>query len=276
MDRPAALGPAFDTMTLMRPTPRRLVGCWMEAAGLLTLVLPEVLRELTREPVPERKFTSAKAWREAVKRQDTPFLWVVLTEDEHRLAQDMRASFTQACFPMTPRDGIMTHGDAIIVSQALALGTDALVTSDVRTIDHYEINNLIERTWRENAGFVTTLDDALCGAHAGGEGAERLLLLALSTVAPDAGAAWSVDQAHADLQNLRKAMRGAALPVAADRLENRWNSARDLETLVAAAKSFAADSRSLRFENVRTGWHRRKKADSETNSPTPDALRRLP
>ena len=74
----------------------------------------------------------------------------------------------------------MNHGDAVIVSQALALKTDALVTSDIRSIDYYEINNLVERSWGANAGFVSTLDDALCAAHAGGEGGEQLLVLALA------------------------------------------------------------------------------------------------
>lgn len=55
------IGPAFDTMTLSRPTARKLVGCWMDTAGTRTLVLPEVWRELTYEPEPTRAFGSTQA-----------------------------------------------------------------------------------------------------------------------------------------------------------------------------------------------------------------------
>ena len=40
------LGPGFDTGTLIRPTQRKLVTCWMELAGTRTLILPRVLEEL--------------------------------------------------------------------------------------------------------------------------------------------------------------------------------------------------------------------------------------
>ena len=40
------LGPGFDTVTLIRPTPRRLVCLWMEQAGLRTVLLPTVWEQL--------------------------------------------------------------------------------------------------------------------------------------------------------------------------------------------------------------------------------------
>lgn len=57
-----ALGPAFDTATLIRPTQRKLVGCWMESAGCATLILPEVWRELTRNAGSGPRFRAADAW----------------------------------------------------------------------------------------------------------------------------------------------------------------------------------------------------------------------
>jgi len=36
------IGPAFDPYTLSTPTPRKLVGCWMDQAGLRTLIVPQV------------------------------------------------------------------------------------------------------------------------------------------------------------------------------------------------------------------------------------------
>lgn len=261
------IGPAFDTMTLSRPTARKLVGCWMGSAGTRTLVLPEVWRELTYEPEPARAFGSTQAWQAAAQHPEAPYRWVRLTAEENERAREIRSKFTQACFPQVPHDGIMTHGDAVIVSQALALRTDALVTSDIRSIDHYEINNLIERWWGANAGFVMTLDDALCQAHAGGEGGEQLLVLALATIAPPSNADWRVDAAFADLQALRRALRGAALATVADHIENRWECGRDLERLVEAARALAARSPTLRFERMRAQWHREGRVDGFADAP---------
>ena len=44
------IGPAFDANTLSTPTPRKLVGCWMDQAGLRTLIVPQVWDELTHQP----------------------------------------------------------------------------------------------------------------------------------------------------------------------------------------------------------------------------------
>lgn len=261
------IGPAFDTMTLSRPTARKLVGCWMDSAGTRTLVLPEVWRELTYEPEPTRAFGSTQAWQAAARHPEAPYRWVRLTAEENKRAREIRARFTQACFPQVPHDGIMNHSDAVFVSQALALKTDALVTSDIRSIDHYEINNLIERWWGANAGFVMTLDDALCQAHAGGEAGEQLLVHALANVAPPAEAPWSVDAAFADLQRLRRALRGAALATVADHIENRWECGRDLERLVEAARALAARSPTLRFERMRAQWHREGRVDGFADAP---------
>lgn len=261
------IGPAFDTMTLSRPTARKLVGCWMDSAGTRTLVLPQVWRELTYEPEPPRAFGATQAWQAAAHHPEAPYRWARLTAEENERAREIRARFTQACFPQVPHDGIMNHGDAVIVSQALALKTDALVTSDIRSIDHYEINNLIERSWGANAGFVSTLDDALCEAHAGGEGGEQLLVLALATIAPPSNADWRVDAAFADLQALRRALRGAALATVADHLENRWECGRDLERLVEAARALAARSPTLRFERIRAQWHREGRVDAQPQRP---------
>ena len=39
------LGPAFDSNILSRPTQRKFVGCWMDRAGLDTLILLETAAE---------------------------------------------------------------------------------------------------------------------------------------------------------------------------------------------------------------------------------------
>ena len=254
-----ALGPGFDTGTLIRPTQRKLVTCWMEEAGARTLILPRVWEELTTSHRASARFNAAAAWRAIAERPDAPFQWVAWTDEHERRAEEIRSRFTQACFPKHASDQIDLNSDAVIVSQALALGTDVLVTSDVNTIDHYEINLVVEQTLGMNAGFVVTLDDALQRVFRGGEAAQRLLVLALSTIAPAKAQRWSIDEAFAELNNLRAAMTGAGLRQTAIRLETRWEQCRDLAAALEEAQDRAEKSTALAFERMRAAWHRQGK-----------------
>ena len=250
------LGPGFDTGTLIRPTQRKLVTCWMELAGTRTLILPKVWEELTYSHPASARFNAAAAWKEIAERPDAPFQWVAWTDEHERLAEEVRSRFTQACFPKHASDQIDLNSDAIVISQALALGTDVLVTSDVNTIDHYEINLVVEQALGMNTGFVVTLDDALQQVFRGGEAAHGLLVLALSTIAPTRGQRWSIEEAFTDLNNLRTAMTGAGMRQTAIRLETRWEQCRDLVSALDEAQDRAEKSTALAFERMRTAWHR--------------------
>ena len=230
----------------------------MESAGLPTLVLPQVWKELTKESegAQGHHVMSVGAWHGVRRTQDAPFRWIELDNDQLRLAHEIRSSFTEACFPLVPCDRIHTHPDAIIASQALALGTDALVTGDIRTINHYEVNDLVAKQWGSNSGFVLTFDDAVMTAHSGGQGAEHLLMTALATIAPGDTQGWSVDQAHEALTALCDALRKSNAPMVAGHLENRWWCADDLGLVVERARDFAAGSRFLQTERLRAQWHR--------------------
>lgn len=106
------------------------------------------------------------------------------------------------------------------------------------------------------AFVVTTLDNGLCRAHQCADAAERLLILALSTIAPAPADEWPVDDAHEDLRRLRKALAGSNLITTSDRLENRWNQSRDLEAVLEQATDAARSSRALRIERQRSQWLR--------------------
>ena len=55
------VGPAFDTNTLIRPTQRKLVCCWMESAGIKTLLLPRVWQQLIDGAGSSSQFRSTDA-----------------------------------------------------------------------------------------------------------------------------------------------------------------------------------------------------------------------
>ena len=251
------IGPAFDTGTLSTPTPRKLVGCWMEQASRRTLIVPQVWRELAEVQGPRSREYPKAAWRHLAAIADSPFELPVLSDEQEETAYSIRAKFTTACFPRSHPASIHGHSDAVVVSQALALGTDVLVTGDIRTIDHYEINTVIDKFLGRNAPFVTTLDDALCRAYAAGDAAEEMLVMALSTVAPDADcASWSIENAHTRLNGLRGAMAGSSLTTASQRLDTRWHECRDLTAALERARLMANHSNALRCERIRADMHR--------------------
>ena len=253
------LGPGFDTGTLLYPTRRKLVCCWMELAGLKTLVLPRVFDQLTEGAGSSSQFRSSDAWVHVAKLPDTPYHFPTWTPELDDAAYELRRCFTEACFPNRSAHQILFDSDAVIVSQALALGTDLLVTSDVGTIDHYEVNLVVEKRLGRNAGFVTTLDDALQRAHCGADAGHSLLILGLMTVAPDPAGHWTVEQAHEDLARLREAAVGASLPAMAQRLETRWTQTVDLDETLAEAQTLASQSHVLKMERVRRDWIRIRK-----------------
>ncbi len=229
----------------------------MEQAGRKTVIVPEVWRELTQSQGPAARAYPKNAWRRLAERPDSPFLLPGLSEKQEEAAYQIRSKFTSACFPGVHPLTIHTHSDALVVSQSLALGTDVLVTGDVRTIDHYEINLIVRQLLGRNAPFVTTLDQALCSAYPGGRAAEQLLTLAMSTVAAaEVEPEWEVDRAHQDLSELRRAMVGAGLAVTAQRLDARWNECRDLTAVLEKARAMAAQSHALRCERLRADMHR--------------------
>ena len=264
------VGPAFDTGTLIRPTQRKFVCCWMEMAGAKTLLLPKVWSQLTEGAGTSSQFRSSDAWvRLAKELHDTPaqpYQWVEWDTDLEDAAYDIRSHFTQACFPHCSAERIPQYDDAIIVSQALALGTDLLVTSDINTIDHYEINLLAEQRLGRNAGFVTTLDEAVQQAHRGCDAGQALLTFALTTIAPRQDVEWSVDAAHQDLMRLCEAMNGASLPITASRIGTRWEQCANLEATLRLAQMQASELKCLASERARVAWHREFNRSVTTSS----------
>ena len=229
----------------------------MEQAGRRTLIVPQVWRELTEAQGPRSRAYPKAAWRHLAAVPDSPFELPILTDEQEEVAYSIRAKFTTACFPGLHPTSIHTHSDAVIVSESLALGTDVLVTGDIKTIDHYEINVVIDKFMGRNAPFITTLDDALCRAYAGGDAAEQMLAMALSTVAPDADCKrWLIEDARKSLNGLQTAMMGSRLITMSQRLDTRWHECRDLTTLLERARSMANQSNVLHCERVRADMHR--------------------
>ena len=253
-----ALGPGFDTVTLTRPTPRKLVCLWMEQAGLRTVLLPTVWEQLAH-PRRNKIGVNAASWQRMRTQRNAPFRWLELDDAQQEAVDDVLRHFTEPCFPRLAADQMPDDADANIIAEALIAGTDVLVTQDINSINHDEINFVIEQRLGANSGFVLTLDRALARAFPGGE----LLMLALATIAPPAAPAsgeWAVEDAHQDFANLLRALAGANVRETAQRLDVRWSQCGDLERLLAAARTVAENSRALRFERMRARVAARRSA----------------
>ena len=253
-----SLGLAFDTNLLSRPTQRRLMATWMESAGMKVVVLPQVMAELCAPNIVDM---SAKAqrinarqrarWEDAVQAEDSPYLLAELDAEQQEAVAEIVARFTLRCFPsLNTVDEIGRHADAKVLAQTLAFGVDYVLTNNMKSIDHHEVNDLVTKTMGRNFGLVVTADNALLRAHSGGEASRELLTVALASIWPDGSAELELDDAGRRLNRLSEilASRGVAMPDVAQRLLSAFDVDEDLEAVLGNARQLSVDSIALGIE----------------------------
>ena len=154
------LAPALEVNLLSTPTPRKLFGLWFEAAGQSVTVLPSALDELApllrivvqdgvpvaAPPEPMRDHPAVRHQLEWVRQlhpdADGPYRFAPLTSEQSVAALEIRQRFSLACFPiLSQREEIPAHRDAMIVSEALACGLEIIITNNMTSIDHFEVND---------------------------------------------------------------------------------------------------------------------------------------
>ena len=249
-------GPTCDTNLLSTPTPRRLFTLWMEEAGTRTALLPQVWVELAgqnRTSASPRATAHRNAWIAVVDAEHSPFEIVRLTTEEREKVEDILGAFTLRHFPALANVAdIHHHSDCLVVAQGLACGVDTIVTNNMRSMDHHEINELVRERWGRNEGFLVTADDALLRAHPGGESARRLLAMALASVQPACNQEPDWASARALLGELCSRLRsGLQMPNTAQRLVNTFENDFRIEDTLALAMELARDSLALKAERAR-------------------------
>ena len=266
---PSGQGVAFDINMLTRPTQRRLMTLWTELSGQRTALLPQVFAELTATPEFEAPKTlpSARAQREAwaaiVRAPQSPFEKVLLDKDARERVGEIILQFTLPCFPLLNNvDEITTHSDAIVLAQGLAAGMDVIVSNNMRSVDHIEINGLVREVFGRNAGLLLVADDALLAAHACGEGSRALLVMALASAWPDDCRELNTGEAERRLASLCERLDGATMPQTAIRLRNRFATDGDLDSVLQEARNASTASNALFHERTRAEWARRRRVDA--------------
>ena len=148
-----------------------------------------------------------------------------------------------------------------MLAQGLAAGMDVIVSNNMRSVDHFEINGLVREVFGRNAGLLLVADDALLAAHPCGEGSRALLVMALASAWPEDGVELTVGDAERLLASLCERLDGATMPQTAIRLRNRFATDGDLGSVLLEAREVAAASNALFHERVRAEWVRRRQVD---------------
>ena len=273
-------GLAFDTNLLSQPLTRRLVLLWMELSGLSVVVLPTVKRELTfkrEHPTREQRLLDdlyESQWEASWRKPESPYELVSLTEDQKALAGEMLSSFTLRCFPKTPsKERIARLPDANVLAEAIAAGVDMVVTNNMGSIDHMEVNALVRAVLGSNENIIASADDALLTTHVGGEGSRHLLTMFMASSWPDAGRrSMSMADCHEHLVKCTDGLAtGAAMPNCAVKMTNAFDVDEDLDAVISNAQALAQDSVALRQDNDRAEAIRsgRARIQDESRSPAP-------
>lgn len=260
-------GLAFDSNLLGRPMTRRLMLLWMELSDLTTVVLPTVKKELTyKRETPTRRERLLdelyeRAWIETWGTSNSPYELLALSETQQELASEVLASFTLRCFPKAQsKEHIARTLDAHILAEAVAANVDMVVTNNMASIDHTEVNALVRATAHTNENVVSNADDALLSSHVGPEASRHLLTMFLASAWPERGErSMTMDACRAHLAKCANGLtRGAAMPNCATKLMNSFDVDEELDVVLRDAHALAQDSRALQCDNeyastVRTG-----------------------
>ena len=255
---------AFDTNMLAKPTPRRLMTLWLERANCRTLVLPRVYEELTAPSLAQRdkryqgRNMQAEEWGQAIHSPDSPYLLVEMSEDQKDAAAEFLTRFNLRCFPSLNEVGeIARSADAEIIAQGLAYGADVVITNNMRSIDHFEVNALATAHFGRNSGLLVTADNAILSAHRWGEAARHLLTTALASSWPDHLRPLDMEEAKSVLDGLcARLASGVNMPDVALRLLNAYDIDENLAEVLRDAHMLATESVALAIERRRADQRR--------------------
>lgn len=255
---------AFDTNMLARPTPRRLMTLWLEQADCRTLILPRVYEELTaptlalRDKRHKGRNIQAETWEQAIGSPDSPYLLVEMNDEQKDAAAQFLMRFNLRCFPSLNEVGeIARSPDAEIIAQGLACGVDVIITNNMRSIDHFEVNAVAMAHFGRNSGLLITADNAMLSAHPTGEASRHLLVTALASTWPDHLRQMDIVEAKSVLDGLcARLASGVNMPDAAQRLLNAYDIDENLEEILLEAHALASKSVALAIERQRADQRR--------------------
>ncbi len=249
----------------MFPTQRRFNVAWREMSGEKLLLLPQVAHEIMHRRIDpehleeeveraggmlERVRNSATArelllresdlwWACELLREDGPYGLISMSRDDRERAEAICDNIDPNAFPAIRPEEVPTHGDTLIIAQALATGQRMLVTGNMRSIEHNAVNDWAARHATsygiEHPEVMQVQDEVMPRTYAGPERKLELCAIGLGAAWPADIGAPLADVGHA-LEGMLGAMEGARLGDTGAIIGNTWRSARDPEALVESVR----------------------------------------
>lgn len=250
-----------DTNRIMFPTQRRFNAAWREMAGDRVRLLPQVAREImhnrldpefieeeverartglerVRNSATEREILLRESdlwWAEELWRDDGPYELIPMSREQHERAEAICDRIDPRAFPRIRPEEVPTHADTLVIAQALATGQQMLVTGNMRSIDHAEVNDWAARHAHsygiEHPEVMQVQDETMPRMYAGPEGKRELCAIGLGAAWPGAPDATLFEVEHA-FDGMLGAMEGARLGDTGVAIADTWRSLPDPETLL--------------------------------------------
>ena len=269
---------SFDTNRLTHPAQRRFNAAWHEMEGSRIQLLPWVARELTgylilpenlgagRQQVAEallqvgnrgvwrfqRERLSALWWADELLSDDGLYRLLSLSPEQEELVGEVCRAIDPEAFPRLLPEDVPENSDTRIIAQALVTGRRMLITSNMRSVLHHDVNDWAERN-AERFGFTSphimhVQDEVMPSLYPGLEGRRRLVEFAIGSVWPGGADGAVYTDADADAPEIevveqalygltRRAMPGARLGETAIVIEESWERERDPEALIERVRA---------------------------------------
>lgn len=258
---------ALDTNRLTHPAQRRFNAAWHEMEGREVRILPQVARELTghlilpedletgRQRISEdlqrtgnrgprylqRNRLSALWWADELLSTDGLYCLLALTPEQEDLVDDVCREIDPDAFPRILPEDVPENSDTRIIAQALVTGQRMLITSNMRSVLHHDVNfwaaNNADRFGFLHPDILHVQDEIMPLLYCGPEGRRKLLEFALGSVWPDGEP--MIETVEDALYGLtrRAMMKGARLADTAAVIEESWERERDPQALLERVSS---------------------------------------
>ena len=258
----------FDTTELKRPTQRKLHAAWQEIGGEkvrmtestaielapmaaaptggpngLSAAEDELARRGDALTNRRRNQLLQQAWWATMWRsEDAPFQLVELNETQNEVCDRILERIDPRCFPRTGPEEYFDVGDPRIVAEAMAMGAKVLLTSDLKTIDRFEVNRWAvenaEQFGLEPGPVVFDADATLLEWTKTPVGHQLLLQAALLATWPgnDNMPALNVIENTEEQLQAMAAGQGGKLKGTVDRIHNGFEYHPDPERLVESTR----------------------------------------
>ena len=246
----------LDANRLSFPTQRLFNAAWHEMEGRAVQVLPQVGWELMQQMIRTDDIASGatrvhqdlrkkgNTWSATGRLRARIALWwagqlgdgegsyrvVTMTPEEHERADAICKNIDVRAFPRTQPEEVPQHSDTIIISQALVTGSTALLTGNMRSILHEDVNRwATENAARfgiENPEVLRVQDEVMPKLYAGAEARRELCKIALGAAWPEQEDA-KLHEVEGELYEMLEAMPGARLENTGIVIHETWSTEDD-------------------------------------------------